>query len=132
MEDKETKRKIDEKEEALKELDQIARMLVRRDFELMTTREEREKELRELKNVKAELEEAKDILEIKVKARTRELEEMAQGLEKQVQERTKELQDRVAELEEMNNLMIGRELRMVELKKEIESLKHENLSKKNR
>jgi len=132
VEDKETKRKIDEKEEALKELDQIARMLVRRDFELMTTREEREKELRELKNVKAELEEAKDILEIKVKARTRELEEMAQGLEKQVQERTKELQDRVAELEEMNNLMIGRELRMVELKKEIESLKHENLSKKNR
>jgi nitrate/nitrite-specific signal transduction histidine kinase len=79
----------------------------------------------ELKAKTEALEEEKLSLEIKVKARTRELEELAKTLEEKVRERTKELQKRVEELEKFQKLTVGRELRMVELKKEIENLKRE-------
>ncbi len=51
-----------------------------------------------------------------------ELAARAEELEDKVIERTKELESRVAELEALNKTMIGRELKMVELKKEIENL----------
>lgn len=51
------------------------------------------------------------------------LAEHARKLEVRVIERTKELSGRVEELESLNKTMVGRELKMVELKKEIESLK---------
>jgi len=44
-------------------------------------------------------------------------------LEEQVKERTKELQEKVEELERFHRLAVGRELKMIELKKEIEKLK---------
>ena len=44
------------------------------------------------------------------------------GLEKKVNERTIELNAKVAELSQMNNLMIDRELKMIELKKQIAQL----------
>ena len=72
-----------------------------------------------------ELEEAKSILEIKVNARTRELRELALNLEEKVKRRTEELQGRVNELEKFHRLTIGRELKMVELKEEIEKLREE-------
>lgn len=72
-----------------------------------------------------ELKEARTILEIKVQARTRELKELAEGLEIQVGERTKELRERVDELERFHKLTVGRELKMRELKEEIEKLKEE-------
>lgn len=46
-------------------------------------------------------------------------------LEEDVRERTKELRERVNELERFYKLTVGRELKMVELKKEIERLKSE-------
>jgi hypothetical protein len=49
--------------------------------------------------------------------------ERARELEAKVLDRTKELSARLKELESLNKTMIGRELKMVELKKEIVALK---------
>ena len=51
------------------------------------------------------------------------LEEYSKTLEQKVQERTGELNSKVEELQRMNTIMVGRELKMTELKKEIEELK---------
>jgi len=72
-----------------------------------------------------EIETAKAVLEIKVKARTRELRELAASLDEQVKERTKELQKKIEELERFSRLTVGRELKMVELKREIKKLEEE-------
>jgi len=91
-----------------------------------TTLEERVKErTKELEKARGELEEAKGALEVRVEARTKELQELTESLNMQVKERTKELDKRVAELESFQKLVIGRELKMVELKNEIKRLKQE-------
>lgn len=87
--------------------------------------------LTELLEKRKELEETKSALEIKVKARTQELEELTEGLEGQVKERTKELQKRIEELEKIHQLTVGRELKMVDLKREIDKLGKE-LEEKNK
>lgn len=79
----------------------------------------------ELKLARELLEEEKEILEIKVKARTRELEELAKNLEQKVKERTKELEEKIGELEKFHKLTVGRELKMIELKKRLEKLEKE-------
>ena len=53
------------------------------------------------------------------------LTEYTSGLEVQIAQRTRELSGRVKELEELNKTMVGRELKMVELKKENADLKGE-------
>jgi len=77
----------------------------------------------ELSKYQTALEESKIVLQIKVKARTRELEELAKSLEDKVKGRTKELEGRLNELEKFHKLTVGRELRMMKLKKELERLK---------
>jgi len=57
-----------------------------------------------------------DITDIKI---------LQENLEKKVKERTKELQEKVEELEKFHKLTVGRELKMIELKKEIKKLKEE-------
>lgn len=87
----------------------------------------------EIESAKSSIEESKTVLEIKVKARTRELRELSENLDKQVKERTKKLQEKNKELGKFNELAVGRELKMIELKKEIEELKNnrkENRSRK--
>jgi len=84
----------------------------------------------QLKIIKSALEEAKATLEIKVAARTRELEELAKTREEIIRERTKELQERLEELEKFHQLAAGRELKMIELKKEIKKLQTQLKSKK--
>lgn len=78
-----------------------------------------------LEDAKKSLEEAKTVLEIRVRARTRELEELSQSLERQVGERTKELRENLDELERFQKLTVERELKMIGLKEEIDSIKKE-------
>jgi len=52
-----------------------------------------------------------------------QLAEHTRSLETIVAERTKELAGRVQELERINKVMVGREMKMIELKKEIDNLK---------
>jgi len=84
--------------------------------------------LDEEKKYKANLEEAKDVLEVKVDARTKELQELIDNQEKTIAERTKELEERVKELERFYKLTVGRELKMIELKKEIKRLDQKGVS----
>lgn len=79
--------------------------------------------VKELKRSKSQLEEAKHSLEIKVRARTRQLQELAQTLEEKVKIRTKRLQEKIEELERFQKFAVGRELKMKELKEEIQKLK---------
>ena len=79
----------------------------------------------ELEKTKEALEEVKTILEVKVKARTHELEELAAKREEIVEEKTRELREKVEELERFHRLAVGRELKMMELKAEMEKLKEE-------
>jgi len=72
-----------------------------------------------------ELSEAKASLEIRVEARTKELKELTEGLETEVKRRTGEVRKRMKELESFHKLAVGRELKMIELKKEIKRLKEE-------
>lgn len=72
-----------------------------------------------------ELEKMRDLLEVRVKERTKELKELAESLEEQVKKRTKELRSKMEELEKFNKLATGRELKMLELKKEIKRLTDE-------
>ncbi|MFZ2205172.1 MAG: PAS domain S-box protein [Minisyncoccia bacterium] len=51
------------------------------------------------------------------------MKEVNKELEVKINERTEELSDRIKELESFNKVMIGRELKMVELKKENEDLR---------
>ncbi len=79
---------------------------------------------RELEAKSEELGRAKNILEVKVKERTKELEMALGEREQAITERTQELRKKVEELEKFQRVTIGRELKMRELKKEIEKLKN--------
>ena len=78
------------------------------------------------------LEEAKNVLEIRVRARTWQLREQAEALRKENEEKTKALRQKLEELERFSKLTVGRELRMIELKKEIKKLKEEMRKKENK
>ena len=101
------------------------------DREIIDLSESLNKTAETLHKNKKELEEAKKVLEVKVAARTRELEELNRNLGERVKKKTAELRERVEELEKFQKLTVGRELEMVELKKELraERKKAEKLEK---
>jgi hypothetical protein len=76
--------------------------------------------LTEIRKQEKTLEKSSQILESEVNEKTRELQELADGLEIKVKERTKELEEKLDELETVNKLMVGRELKMIELKEQVE------------
>jgi len=85
------------------------------------------------------LEESKKVLEIRVEAKTKQLRELVEQQEEIIKERTrqlqqkveelenakKELEEKITELERFRKITVGRELKMIELKQEIERLKKE-------
>lgn len=77
-----------------------------------------------------ELEEARASLEIKVKARTKELQELTERQEETIEKRTKEIKERMEELERFHRLAVGRELKMIEMKKELQRLKEGSRKRK--
>ncbi len=81
--------------------------------------------LEKVKEAKEKIEDAKAVLEIRVKARTKQLEELNQSLEDKVKERTKELVDKLSELEKYQQIHIGRDLEVARLNREIKTLKEE-------
>ncbi len=85
---------------------------------------EREKENLEekVRERTMDLENMTQALEIRIRARTKELEDLTGKLENEVAQRTKELQEKVQVLERFQRLVVGRELKMVELKKKIKKL----------
>ncbi len=82
-----------------------------------------EKATRELNDAQTKLRNANVDLEQRVKERTGELEHLKANLEQTVVERTKEMKEKMEELEKFKKFTVGRELKMIELKKEIERLK---------
>lgn len=69
-----------------------------------------------------EAEETRKVLEVKVKARTKELQELTGKQEEIIKKRTEEIQDKMREVEVFHKLAVGRELKMIELKKEVKKL----------
>jgi len=58
------------------------------------------------------------------KAIEKKIADYTKNLEKGIAEKTTELKARVDELSKLNDLMVGRELKMVELKEQIKKLKN--------
>jgi peptidoglycan hydrolase CwlO-like protein len=69
---------------------------------------------------------ARHDMDEKLRSKTAELERSRQALQfllEDVNEAKKELETKIGEIEQMNKLFVGRELRMVELKERIKELK---------
>lgn len=64
-------------------------------------------------------------LQKKAEERGKELKKLTEDLESQVKLRTTELEEKVKELEKFRRFAVGRELKMVSLKKELKELKNE-------
>ncbi|MBF0123257.1 MAG: HAMP domain-containing protein [Candidatus Omnitrophica bacterium] len=76
----------------------------------------------QLSAIEQELRAAKTSLEEKVRERTRELEEARNSLESTVEAQTRELREQMENLSRMNKFMVDREMRVIDLKKEVNRL----------
>jgi signal transduction histidine kinase len=116
------------KDELASELDNLNDKISHRDMDLVRLKEEKDAEVRELNEVKVELEEAKSVLEIKVNAKTRELRDLTETLERQVAERTRELQLKVEESENSRVALMNMLEDMEDLRRRAEEEKEKTLT----
>jgi PAS domain S-box-containing protein len=77
----------------VEEMERTAKLLVRRDLELSKVNNELDEKIRILEEDEKKLKEMNEILEIRLRARTRQLRENIDNLDRQVKERTKKLED---------------------------------------
>lgn len=77
-----------------------------------------------------DLSDARQGLEATVTEKTTQLKEANQSLEKKVTERTEQLEEKLAEVQELNKVMVGRELKLAEQKAELAALKSGEDAKK--
>jgi nitrate/nitrite-specific signal transduction histidine kinase len=99
-----------------------AKAIIKTENEIGELAEAFNKMIEDLRRYQDELYEAKQVLEIKVSARTRELQELADSQEEIIKTKTKDLLAKIAELERFQRLTVGRELKMIELKEKIKQL----------
>lgn len=85
-------------------------------------------EIRELNEVKAELEEAKNVLEIRVNAKTKALRDLAAGLEGEIKARTQELRQKVEESENSRVALMNMLEDMEDLRRRAEEEKEKTLA----
>ena len=85
-------------------------------------------EIRELNEVKAQLEEAKNILEIRTNAKTKALRDLASGLEEEVKARTQELRQKVEESENSRMALMNMLEDMEDLRRRSEEEKEKTLA----
>ncbi len=86
--------------------------------------------LQRIKRQNETLKETSTILKIRINAKTRALNELSLRLKKEIEEKTKVLKEKIEELEKIQKIMIGREYKIAQLKKEIEKLKEKLKQKK--
>ena len=77
----------------------------------------------ELEKSHSTAEQAKDIAEVRIRAKTQELGEIINNLEEKIRGRSTELQRMIGESEKFQTIVKGREKEIVELKKTINKLK---------
>ncbi|MBD3207993.1 MAG: hypothetical protein GF370_00880 [Candidatus Nealsonbacteria bacterium] len=77
----------------------------------------------DLEQTQLDLKKAKGALEVKVRQRTQRLEDLTKNLEQRVEEKTEELREHIEELQKFKELSVGREMKMIEMKKEMMELK---------
>lgn len=116
------------KEELMAEIERLNRRLARRDFELTQLKKDREREIRELKKIKSQLEETKNDLGIRVNAKTKELRDLADSLEQQVKERTRELQEKIQESENSRVALMNMLEDMEDLRRRAQEEKEKTLA----
>ena len=80
---------------------------------------------KKIREAEIKLKETNLNLERRIHDRTEDLIKLKNNLEIIVFERTKELQEKLAELEKFKELTVGRELKMIELKKKLKELQRE-------
>ncbi len=76
-------------------------------------------------NMARRLKDSYEGLEQKILEKTKELKELNEVLEMKVEEKTKELNEHIKKIEKLQKFFVGRELKMIDLKKEIKALKKE-------
>jgi signal transduction histidine kinase len=86
------------KVDILEEMSRTSKLLVRRDLELRRVNDELDEKIKKLEEDEMRLHEMNEILEIRLKARTRQLTETICDLDRQVEERTQNIEDSKAAL----------------------------------
>ena len=99
-----------------------------RDAELIRIKRERDFEIQELNEIKAQLEDAKNVLEVRVSAKTKELRDITGNLEKEIEARTRELQGKVKESEQSRVALMNMLEDMEDLRRRAEEEKEKTLA----